>query len=340
MTALTRYQRLECLALWREKPDAQRRDTVVSLGDATLVISDPKSDTALTHWSLPAVRRLNRGALPALYSPAADAPETLEIADSDMISALDQVENALLGLRQRPGRLRLALRVASFSLLAGLAVFWLPQAMIRHTAQMVPETRRAEIGRLILADMVPLTQVPCNQPEGLAALARLRDRLLGPGRGELVVLPEGIDGSARLPGNAILLSRTLIEGQDDPNVVGGFILAELLADEIADPMVPLLRYAGLRNTFGLLTTGTLPDTALAGYGKVLLAQGRRAVDDARLLARFKAAGIPSTPFARALDPQGRATKPLIDGDPMANAPLGSPVLSDGDWVTLQGICGI
>lgn len=340
MTALIRYQRLECLGLWREAPELRRRDTVVSLGDATLVISDPKSDVALTHWSLPAVRRLNKGALPALYSPAADAPETLEITDSEMIAALDQVELAVLGKRQKPGRLRLALRVASFSLLAGLAVFWLPQAMIRHTARMVPETRRAEIGRLILADMVPLTQLPCNQPEGLAALAKLRDRLLGAGQGELVVLPAGITNIARLPGHVIVLSRALVEDQDDPNVVGGFILAEMLADELADPLVPLLRYAGLRNTFGLLTTGNLPDTALAGYGEALVSQSRRAVDDSRLLDKFKIAGVPSTPYARMVDPEGLATKPLIDGDPFAKAPADTAILNDGDWVTLQGICGI
>ena len=56
MTALQKYERLEATGLWRETPDGQRREVVVSIGDATLVISD-LNDTALTHWSLAAVER-------------------------------------------------------------------------------------------------------------------------------------------------------------------------------------------------------------------------------------------------------------------------------------------
>lgn len=340
MTALTRYQRLECLGLWREDPQAQRRDVVISFGDASLVISDPKSDTALTHWSLPAVQRVNPGALPALYAPAPDATETVEIEDGTMIAALDQVHRALLLRHPRPGRLRLALRVATVTLVAGLAIFWLPQAMVRHTASVVPTAKRAEIGRLVLADLVPATGAPCNQPEGLMALAKLRDRVLGKGSGDLVVVPRGVDATARLPGQVVLLSEALIVGQDNPEIVAGFILAEQVRTDLADPMVALLRHVGLRATLTLLTTGDLPADALTGYGDVLLAEGRRAVSDAALLARFTARAIPSGPYARAIDPTGQTTAVLVANDPFAQAPSPQPVLPDGDWVSLQGICGI
>ena len=56
MTALTRYQRIEATGLWRARPEDQRREVVVSLGEATLVITD-LNDRALTHWSLAAVLR-------------------------------------------------------------------------------------------------------------------------------------------------------------------------------------------------------------------------------------------------------------------------------------------
>ncbi len=55
MTALTEYDRLECAAVWRAAPEAQRRDVFVSVGDATLVITD-NADRVLAHWSLAAVR--------------------------------------------------------------------------------------------------------------------------------------------------------------------------------------------------------------------------------------------------------------------------------------------
>ena len=49
MTALDSYDRLEAAGLWRAGADAQRREVVVSIGDATLKISD-MSDTVLAHW--------------------------------------------------------------------------------------------------------------------------------------------------------------------------------------------------------------------------------------------------------------------------------------------------
>ena len=50
MTALKEYARLESGGLWRADADAQRRDVIVSFGDATLVISD-SAERALAHWS-------------------------------------------------------------------------------------------------------------------------------------------------------------------------------------------------------------------------------------------------------------------------------------------------
>lgn len=51
MTALKEYERLESGGLWRMTPQDQRRDVIVSFGDATLVISD-SANRALSHWSL------------------------------------------------------------------------------------------------------------------------------------------------------------------------------------------------------------------------------------------------------------------------------------------------
>ena len=56
MTAIKKYARLEASALWRASPDEQRREVVISIGDATLTISDLR-DRILTHWSLAAIER-------------------------------------------------------------------------------------------------------------------------------------------------------------------------------------------------------------------------------------------------------------------------------------------
>ena len=72
MTALNEYDRLETTGLWRESPQAQRRDVHVSFGEASLIIRD-RNDTALTHWSLSAVSRGNPGQRPALFHPGDDS---------------------------------------------------------------------------------------------------------------------------------------------------------------------------------------------------------------------------------------------------------------------------
>ena len=59
MTALKEYDRIEATGLWRANADAQRREVIVSIGDATLTISD-HNDRALAHWSLPAIERANQ----------------------------------------------------------------------------------------------------------------------------------------------------------------------------------------------------------------------------------------------------------------------------------------
>jgi len=86
-TVLEQYQRLEAEGVWRPDPEAQRRDVIVSIGEATLTLSDA-GERVLTHWSLPALSRVNPGVRPAIYSPGADAPDTLEISDGNMIEAL------------------------------------------------------------------------------------------------------------------------------------------------------------------------------------------------------------------------------------------------------------
>jgi len=106
MTALTKYARLEATALWRASSDEQRREVVVSIGDATLVIID-MNNQPLTHWSLAAVERANPDQRPAIFYPDGDPGETLELpeAEAEMIDAIETLRKAIEKTRPRPGRL-------------------------------------------------------------------------------------------------------------------------------------------------------------------------------------------------------------------------------------------
>jgi hypothetical protein len=339
MTALKKYERLECPGLWRETPQDQRREVQVRFGEATLILIDPKSGTALSHWSLPAIERMNRGEEPPLYAPGTDSSESLELTDPDMVAALDQVRAAVKAATARPGRLRgLILAGTALVVVAG-AAFWLPGALVTHTASVVPLALRAEIGQYALDDLARVTGAPCDNQLGLQALAGLADRVFGPvDTPILYVLPEGVDRPLHLPGDVIVLPRSLIESANGPEAAAGAALVERLRARADDPMIPVLNHAGLRATFQLLTTTELPVDALRGYGEVLLRAEPTVLPDAQLIAAFEAAQIPATPYAMAVDPEAPQMTRLASDDPYKGLSP-TPLIPDESWVALQGICG-
>lgn len=338
MTALTEFDRLESGGLWRADPTAQRREVTVSFGDATLVISDT-AGRPLTHWSLPAVERINTGERPAIFTPDSDATETLEIEDDLMIDAMEKIRRTVKRRRSKPGRLRntgLGIAVAG---IAALGFFWLPGALIREAQNVVPAVKRAEIGATLLGHIQRVTGPRCRSALGTQALATVHARALGPqSGGQSVVVPSGPDTAVYLPGGIIVMNRDLIEDTEDPNVVAGHVIAAGAAARTTDPLEALLRATGIGTTFTLLTTGEIDTETLRGYAETLFADPPARADDAAMLPLFADAQIPSTPYAYAVDLTGETTLGLIEADPMQGREV--PVLlSDADWISLQGICG-
>lgn len=339
MTALTQYQRLEAPGLWRARPEVQRVNVIVSLGDATLTLTD-MADTALAHWSLATVRRLNPGETPALYAPSRNPaePELLEIAEPEMIDAIETVRRAIDRTRPVRGGLR---TLATLALLLGavaLLAIWGPGALVRQTVSILPQETRTAVGARLLDRVQRVTGSPCADPAGQAALDRLRARVLGPDTpGHSAVVTAGIATARHLPGGVTLINRTKVEAADSPAVAAGFLLAEAERAAETDPMVALLTEAGPLATVQLLTRGTLSDAVLDAHAEHLLLTEPAPLAPEPLLARFAAAGVPTTPYAFALDPTGETTLALIEADPVA-ATDATPLLEDADWLSLQGIC--
>lgn len=340
MTALSEYQRLEASGLWRASPEDQRSDVIVSIGDATLIISNLR-ENPLAHWSLAAIHRANPGRMPAIYHPDGDPGETLELAEDEqtMIEAIERLRAAVERRRPHPGRLRLVMLATSFLAVVALAVFWLPGAARQHALTVVPDVKRAQIGADLMAQLQRVTGPVCRSADGRAALTRLARRLpalRGPGR--LDVVRSGVRTTIHLPGGTILINRTLVEDHEEPDVVAGYIVAERLRAQLTDPLDDLLDHAGFRATFRLLTTGQLEPATLDAYAQHLLTSPRPQPDTDTLIEAFEAWRVRSTPYAYALDISGESTLPLIEADPFA-AEAPEPLLSDADWLRLQGICG-
>ncbi len=333
MTVLAKYQRLESEGIWRFDENEQRRDIIVSIGKATITIS-AANGTALTHWSLPAIERLNPGAMPALYRPGPESSEELELSDDEMVKAVDRVL-ASLQRRQgsRPPLRRYGVPVLAAALIAAM-VIWLPDAIIRYTASLVPESVRRDIGTVLLAEMDRVAGAPCASSAGQAALGKLSERLFPGGEVKLLVLPSSLAGTSRVPGRAFLVAHTLVEDFETPEVLAGYLLAEDARRETIDTLAWLLKGAGLRASLSLLTQGRLPEERLQRMAEWLIAQPTAPIADQTLLDKFSAAQVSARPYGLALDISGDSTATLID----ANVATIPPLLSDGDWIALQTIC--
>ena len=336
MTALTKYARLEATALWRPTPDDQRREVIVSVGDATLVITDLK-DQALTHWSLAAVERANPGQSPAIFHPNGDPGETVELpeAEAEMIEAIETLRRAIEKSRPKPGRLRWMGLVLSALAVLWLALVWLPGAAQDHTVSVVPQVKRDALGAALLSRIERVSGASCADPAGLAALALFSNRLEA---GPIAVLPAMTRDSLHLPGNLIVLNHAVLEDHEDPDIAAGFIVTELTLRDVSDPLRDMLQVVGLRENFRLLTTGQISDAALDAYAEHLMTSPASTPDTAAQLARFAHAKLRSTPYAYARDITGETTLNLIEGDPMAGK-LTEPLISDANWLRLQAICG-
>jgi hypothetical protein len=337
MTVLEQYKRLEATGLWREAPDAQRREVVVALGDATLMIST-LSEMALTHWSLPAIARLNPGRRPALYAPGAEAEERLEIDDPDMVEALDLVLAAIDRRRPHPGRLRLWIGASLGAVLVGLGIFWLPEALTRQTVALLPPASREAIGNDLLLEIGRLAGPICTNPRGSAALTRLARRTFGEPAPRIAILPSSIPETLALPGGILVANAALVEDHDTPEVLAGFLLAEDTRRAATDPMLTLLTEAGLGVTLRLLTTGQIDAEPLRAHAASLLSREALPVADEAVLPRFVAANVSTAPYAFARDITGETVLGLIEANPVRTT-ASEPLLSDADWISLQDICG-
>ncbi len=326
MTALQQYERLESPGLWRADAGAQRLDVIVSFGDATLVISDG-AGRPLTHWSLPAVCRNNPGTRPAVFTPAPNADETLEIDEAVMIDAIETVRKSVHRGRATPGRLRWVVRLGLIgAVIGGIATFG-PRLLKAQTLSVISTAQRGEIGAAISQHLQTQLGQTCHSTKGRAALDALQMRLLGDG-GHLTVLPTGLGLPVALPGGAILLDRHMVEDVDDPLIVAGQILATQSARLYVDPLKPVLDHAGTKVVLELYTTGNLPEGVLESYAATLPKAPRSFPPVEVLQETFKRAQVLSTPYYA-----------FSGFDVSASAPQTTkPVLTDGQWVALQGIC--
>ncbi len=253
-----------------------------------------------------------------------------------MIEAIEKIRGAVAAAQPHPGRLRFGLVLAAAMVLIGLAITWLPGALLRQTVAMLPEATERALGRDILAEMARLSGRACTGPAGIQALETLSRRVTSDPP-EIVVLPSLMAEIVTLPGGLVAIDRGLVENHERPEVLAGHLLAEAERTHEIDPTRAVLAQAGFVPTLRLLTTGRLPDRTVHAVARDHLVSRRPIVDDLALLARFESRSVSSEPYAYALDISGETTLTLIEADPLRGQ-RPAALITARDWAALQNIC--
>ncbi|MEM8824685.1 MAG: hypothetical protein AAGF30_13835 [Pseudomonadota bacterium] len=326
MTAIDGLERLESPALWRADADGQRQNVFVAIGEAELVILD-SAGTALTHWSLPALIRLNPRKEPALYAPGEGSDEELEISETEMIGALDRVTAAVEKGRRRPGRLRRIMTGLTIGLAAGFAIMWTPGAVRDVAANILPLPARAEMGDRMLDAITQLTGPACKTPTGTEALQTLKTRLLPLRPARFAVVQDLPHPVLALPGGLFVISDEILVTQDDPELVAGHVLAAALTSGANVPLRTLLADLGPLDLIRLMASGEVSQPALTAHAKSRLLADPPEPDAARLRPGFATARLGWDAYANSV---GLHVPP--DAPPMP------PAMDDTTWQALRGIC--
>lgn len=373
-TALSQYAKLEAMGRYFDGRSARAHDVIIGFGTRTLTIFDTR-DVALAHWPLGALRAQSaRGADEMVVVPGDGAEERLTLDDALMKEALTKVCPDLYRRARSPRGVKLA-GVWSLGALASVVVivFYLIPALAVNLAPLIPPDRERALGDAVAKQVTFLLGTSdeenrgfCQGEEGRAALDRMRDRLTGslelPLPLQIDVLNHPLVNAVAMPGGRIILFRGLIDKADTPEEVAGVLAHEIGHVVHRDPTVGVLRTAGTAGIFSMLLGDLVGAGIIAAAGEQALNASYQREAEARAdrtaLELLAEADLPSVPFAmffeRMREEYGDtplvlkyfASHPGLAGraegarasDTIAGRTF-DPVLTDRDWVALQGICG-
>jgi len=320
MTALARYDLLEAVGWYAERPEREPVEVLVSFGDASLTILR-FDDTPLAHWPLGSLVE-TPGAAPLTLAPDADAPERLALSDAEMIAAIRALRPG--GARKQPSAARararrLARRAAALAA-AALALFalWLATPrLIDALAEQTPPDARAALGDTAIARFAG--DAACDTVAGRRALIALGKRLSAAQGGGPVVLrvaalaaPAPEVHALAAPGGRVVLFAATLDAAESEDALLRAAAAALAQAALRSPTAAALRDAGLMG-LRLALTGDLRGAGLTGAAVAALRAPALAPPEA------VAATVAHTMAALAAD--------------------GAPALPEASWRALKAICG-
>ena len=337
MTALNAYERLETVGLYFDGSTPDGVEVVIELGKVSLIMSTP-SGVHVAHWALPAVELAHPQPGILQVFPSQGATTSVVLDDSTMVDALNTVHTTLRKRAQRPWVAKyVTIATAIFACLVFIG-FVLPVWIVNYASSVPAPLHKQEISLNIMATLAPTAGPICETPTGWGAMAHLSGRLFGDVGPKLYVMKNQPQPVLALPGNILVLSGQFLQQVDDPSVIAGHIIVARADAQINPPFRMLVAHRGVGTALAILTTGDLRKADIPAMAQwVSQTPLAPTLDVETILQAFDQAGVSTAPYAASLPPSQFQTD-LRGGNPY---PDGSPelVLSDGQWLGLQDICG-
>ena len=360
--------RTDFFAQYGDGLSASRSKVAVGLDEKGLTFVKP--DGSETTWSYTDVQigdPLRKSSIEGVVMARGVGNASLYIDDALLLARLAGQAPQIWRRSERRRALMPGLGVGTLAL-AGFAVVWaFDLSPTKGLASAMPPKARSVLGESVLRTLPE--QRRCSSPEGRAALTKLVGRLMpkGPITAEnIVVLDWAVLNAFTVPGNRIVLTRTIIEQAKSADELAAVIGHEAGHAVELHPEAGLVRSVGFWALIQMVFTGT--PGAVGNIGAVLAQLGyTRSAEreaDAHALRLLKDAHISPKGMAdlfRRMEAQA-GTKPK-DNNPPTNGGGASdlfashpsnperialidsqqpypstPAMSDSDWASLQSIC--
>jgi len=188
-----------------------------------------------------------------------------------------------------------------------------------------------------LNEFISFVGAPCSRELGKMALEKFVSNL-GFLEYTFYIVPGETINVLHLPGKIIVISKALVEDFDDPDVLAGYVLAQIQREAKSNALDELMRQMSNMEIIQFLF-GKSPDAkTLRSFSKDWITKNKVSLDLESLMKEFNNREISSLPYSYAKDVTGKTTQFLINSEKTSEKAR-KPSLDDSSWLALQTICG-
>lgn len=340
MKKLSDFERLEDTGVWRESMNDPGHSVIVQLSEFELIIIN-KENEPLARWTLDAVRHLNPGTVPAIFSPDEQADETIEISDPFVIDILSHQLNPKQNQpededddskEQFDVKRRLifgTLVITSFL----LSIFLFSGQITAGFTRLIPASEQLEIGEITFGHLVEQVGERCKTFAGNRALSKLANKLFGMAAPTIRIVRSDIYLVTYLPGEILVLSDTVFNNQEQLSIIAGNMFNTKLLAVNSNPIERLLQESGLWRATLYILRRNPDDLRIEDFASSIQVKINDEVDDQAILELFRNAGLPSWDYAISIGSTGQ----LLTNSPSVGI-SSQRIVGDHEWKAIKNIC--